>query len=263
MPPEPPRRKPSSGINVREELAPGAIHPLRPVVPPEERPTIPPPAIPHDAVPRATPVKRTPTLIQSPPPPPMRDKQDSVEVATSSLLAELAAKGEEVRAAEARAEQLRVKLEAAKIEVPRVTAPSIRAVERSERHVAILKVLGALAGILVAGATYLSVRANSVIEPRVDAAQARQQAAKLVADTDHETQQKIIDYLRVDRARRDCLDAQIVSALRRGTGHNVTSLSDPAVEWASQNMAPAKAPVLWANATWFTVSPCASAPAPP
>lgn len=273
---EPPRRKPSSPLIVREETAPGAIHSLRPVDPASERATVKPPPLPV-----AKPAPRTPTAIGMPVPTsgptlaPMRDKLDSVEVAADGLFdlvaqkntelaakdEALAAKGEELLAAEATAAKLRLELDAAKVVVP--TAPTAAAMERAERHVAWLKVAGAVVAILGAGTTYLSIRANSVVEPRVDNVLAKQDASKLVADTDHETQRKVLEYLRADRARRDCLDAQIVSALRRGTGHNVTSLTDPAVEWASQNLAPTKAPVLWERSTWFTVTPCATEPALP
>lgn len=260
MPEKPPRPGSSPRFSVTEIVPRDAIHPLRPIEPSSERDTLRPPP----PLPRAPPVKRTPTAIGMPvpAPPPMRPKLDSREVATETLLAELAAKGDEVRAAEARAEQLRLELEAAKVVIP-PPEPRLRDVERAERHLAWLKVAGALVAILGAGTTYLSIRANSVVEPRVDNVLAKQDASKLVADTDHETQRKVLEYLRADRARRDCLDAQIVSALRRGTGHNVTSLTDPAVEWASQNMAPTKAPVLWANATWFTVSSCGPEPMMP
>lgn len=57
---EPTRRKPSSPLIVREIDATTAPHTARP------------PAIPHDVVPIAAPIRRSPTLISSPPPPPDR-----------------------------------------------------------------------------------------------------------------------------------------------------------------------------------------------
>ena len=120
MPPEPPRRKPSSPVI--EEMAPGAIHELRKVQPMSERPTVPPPAIPHDPKPApfARHAPRSPTVIGMPAPPSlpaMRERQDSTEISNQTLLDELAARGDEARAeaaarraAQAEADELRRQL---------------------------------------------------------------------------------------------------------------------------------------------------------
>jgi hypothetical protein len=277
MPDDPPRRKPGIAADIVES---GAVHEFRHGRPIADRmPARPPPLPPeHKPIPVARPAPRTQTLIGQPAPvpppapsePPERDSVHDAIQSADTLTGELAGKNNrlaekdaQLAAAEARVEQLRVQLDAARVVVPPVKVPSIRAFERSERHVAVLKVMGALAAILAAGTTYLSVRANTVVEPRVDAAQERQQAAKLATDADHELMQKMREYLRADRARQDCFEGQIGSAFIRGTGHRITGIADASVEWAEQQRPPAKPPVVYDHSIFFTVTPCAPASHPP
>lgn len=257
MPPELPKRKPSSPLIVREELAPGAIHDLKRIVPMAERPTSPPPAIPHDPVPKARPVPRTQTVVGMPAPPSepplkMRPKLDSREVAAETLLAELAAKGEEVRA-------LRAELEAKKVVVEPAPPPDLPT--RGQWSVLLYKFGGALVAILVPCGAYLAYRVET-LAPRVTQAETKQTTQQKTTTTVEDRVKALESYNRALLKHSDCMDAERDSAIERGTGHTVEASHD-GVQWFEQSRPALRPRILWETYPWYVTTPCPPKPYPP
>lgn len=244
MSPEPPRRKPLGMVTAEPNVSRAPHTPVPPALPLRDAvSTAPPPAMPM-APPRGMQGPRTherrrfepvdeSTLVGLGPLPAPRRRLDTGEVSSEDQLSRLAAE------------------------------ESIEAQRRKAAiHSAVIKVLLALAGTLGAVTTYLAVHSATVLPPRVDNTEARTKVVETATTTDHEQQLKILEYLRAEQARRDCLDGQIGSALARGTGHRISS-SDDSASWVESSMPTRRPSLLWDRAVFYPASPCAAEPRVP
>jgi len=265
---EPPKRKPSSTLIIREELAAGAVHELRPIQPITERQTARPPPIPYDPKPSpiARPVPRTQTAVGMPAPPsdppPMRPKLDSQEIRTDILLAEIAAKGQEAREAEAEAAALRRQLReldhsnhVPRVEVVPASSPPPK---RGDWLKALFGLLGAITLFLGGLGTYLGARAAAK-ENKVDNVAAKQAQQQAVTDPLQEKVTATDRYNRLMAAALSCRLRHVRAALERD-GMSLDSLPSGAVDWRSRYL-PGRS--VRASPEWVMGDDCPEMPAPP
>lgn len=288
-PPNLPKRPPSSttlpAVDVVEEWAPGAVHELRPITASTDTATTvrPPPPMPREppkeyqrprssvAMPRLTPPPLPPSesiekTMAGPLPkldvPPPRPKLDSVEVATETLLAELAEASNEKRAAEAEAEQLRQQLRALehsnhlpRVDVAPVSSPPPK---RSDWVKAAFGLLGAITLFLGGLGTYLGARAATK-ENKVDNVAAKQAQQQAVTDPLPEKVSATDRYNRLMAAALSCRLRHIRGALERD-GMSLEALPSGAVDWRSRYL-PGRS--LRAAPEWVASDDCPEMPAPP
>lgn len=268
MAPEPPRRKPSSTLIVREEVAVGAVHELKPIQPIGERATVKPPPIPADVTPpSARRVPRAPTLLASPAPPamppplPMRDKLDSHDISTDALLTELAETGNEKRAAVAEAEELRRQLRELdrSNRLPRVEViTESKPPKRTDWAKAALGLVTAVSVFLGGLGTYLGARAATK-EEKVDNVAAKQLQQQAVTDPLSDKVTAADRYNRSLAAALDCRLRHIRAALERD-GMTIESLPAGAVDWRSRYL-PGRS--VRAVPEWLLSDDCPALPTPP
>lgn len=269
MPPaEPPRR--GKLPSVREETAPGAIHEPSTRSTTNTVSTVPPPPPDRRPFPHSTLVGvRVPSVektvvglspVQQAPPP--RPKLDSQEISTETLLAELAAKGQEARAAEAEAERLRAELAAAKRPVVEPAVPP-DAPTRAQWNTLLYKLGGAALAILLPCGAYLAYRVETLV-PRVSHAESKQDTQQKTTTTVEDRVKALEKYSRAHVKWEHCVNAERDSAIERGTGHKVESEHDD-VPWVEENAPPLKLRLVWATAPWSIEKggSCGAEPAPP
>lgn len=251
---EPPRRKQqSSGLVVRDEVAPGAVHSLRP--------------IPHDPVPVAKPVERNPTMQGLGPAsvPPAREKLDSLEVSTDSLLSELSTEHRRRKAAEAELAALKSgaapEVDALRSQLSALlSAETERAKLRAAWNALWLKVGGGAATLVVAACGYGAWRLYE-LQHRTDTTEERVTTVKAKVVTGRDVQQETLVFLAAQQSYQDCINAQQASATERGTGHKLRSLHDQSgTLWYEQNRPPTRPSPLWATWSWATVNDCGAEP---
>jgi hypothetical protein len=127
---------------------------------------------------------------------------------------------------------------------------------------ALFKLLVAAGAFLTAATAYLSLR-TAAVEPKVEAQEVRVKAAESTQETLVDRVAKLEGYIRAERKRTQCVEAQLRDALARGTGHVLTTLPATPTPWSEQN-APKNEPRLyWRTPTWFTTEGCDAAPAAP
>lgn len=278
--PKPPFRK-LPWAAIEENVARG---PHTPVPEPDTLPTAPPPAPMPMAAPRGLQGPRgrvvAPPLVAPAAPelgsetdertlhgigpdslPPTRDKLDSVEIATGTLLDELSAEHSRRKAAEAELAALKAQKSKHPGSAP-PSAPSEKQLRKAQIHAALVKLIGALTVAATACATYLGVTAHTQIGQKADNAEARATLAKAGTDRGRDLQKETLEYLAAEQLWRDCLLGQFGSATVRGTGHLVTDA--PMVNaddlWAEQNAPPVRPGPLWPRWTWHTIKSCGNEP---
>lgn len=254
MPPEPPRKIVAGRLSVTEINQSAGPH------------TVPPSATDSATTARPPPPDRRPIPIEfrRPAKVPPEAGRDSLEVPIETLLAEITAKDARARKAEAELAAARAEIEAAKRATVVVgSGPTEKQLRKAALHSAVLKVLAGLAAALGAVTTYLAVHSATVIPPRVESAEVRTKVVEDASDVDHAALLALREYLRAYQAYQACINGQIRSAMRRGTGQLLIAIPETSVEWSSQNMPPSRAPVLWQSWTWATITQCPPPPAPP
>lgn len=278
MPPEPPRRGVPIG-RITELVTATAPH--TPVPPPNDtaltaRPPAPDRREPPKEYARPRTMVRAPGPLPPPLPvtetdertlvgigvPPPRPKLDSVEVATETLLAELAEASNEKRAAEAEAEQLRQQLRALehsnhlpRLDVAPVSSPPPK---RSDWVKAAFGLLGAVTLFLGGLGTYLGARAATK-ENKVDNVAAKQAQQQAVTDPLPEKVSATDRYNRLMAAALSCRLRHIRGALERD-GMSLEALPSGAVDWRSRYL-PGRS--LRAAPEWVASDDCPEMPAPP
>jgi hypothetical protein len=192
----------------------------------------------------------------------MREKLDTGEISTEAILAELAAKGQQARAAEAEAARLRLELAAAKKPVVEPTVPPDTPT-RGQWNALLYKLGGAMVAILVPCGAYLAYRVET-LAPRVATTENKQETQKRTTGTVEDRILLLEKYTRAHAKWSRCMDAERDSAIERGTGHRVDGAHDD-VTWVEQNAPTAKPRVLWPTAPWSIEKggACDPEPAPP
>lgn len=192
--------------------------------------------------------------------PPPENRRDSREISMEAVLGELHAKGEAVRKAEAEKAELAAELETAR------RAPTLPqdVPTRAMWHSSLFKLLGVLTLLGAAATGWIEVHTANV-STHVDNLAAKQVAQEVVTDPLPARVAQLEAYLRLKLARDDCVEGELRSALDRATGHAVTALHETAVQWVSESMPPARAPLLWPRTIWFPSrdSDCPPEPRPP
>lgn len=286
-PPKPPQRPPSKLLPaIREEVAAGAVHVLRPI-PDTNAPTWPPP--PPDRrsppvefrAPRAAPTAIVVPRLAVPPPLPKHEdadehtivglgpqsaapERDSQTIATETLLLELAAKGEQARKAQAEADELRKALALTKQPPARERSTDTKSEpppSPAQWGKAAFKVLVAVGALLTALTTWLGVRNATTLEPRLDTAEEKQRVQKSVTLTVEQRVKALEKYVNALERHSGCVDAERDSAIERGTGHVVEGDHD--VDWVQQSKPIVRMRVLWEAYPWSPAVPCPSKPHPP
>ena len=211
-----------------------------------------------------TPTGRPPAPDPRPPPIEHRDprgvrSQDAAERILKQAVqeAETARLNAEAKAAQATAD-LEEERRKSRVAIDSEPAPSIK----SWKILAfkILSPFGA-AGVIITG--WLSVHTSTTLPQQVDNNAAKTQVVASSQSVDHELLNELRVYARARAEYDDCVNIQLASAARRGTGHSVTALPDPGVQWVEQQKPKTRPPVLWDSSVWFTLAPPCVAPKPP
>jgi hypothetical protein len=248
-PPNPGARRPSRSLpNVVEENVAAGPH-THPPPSFHERQTLPP----EENLPRAEPLKRTKTLPGAPAPPsvpPLADiedeEEDSLARSIDGLTRLISEKNSELE-----------KLTAEKEEVD---GPSEREVSRASLMQLMYKFLGALTLFFSTVSLFLSVSAK-LLEPKVDSIEAKQDPQTKELQAVRADVREIQAYLRAKAVIDECKESHTRSAINRGTGYDLTTLSDKTVvHWSSEGSPKTRM-------TWWPVEQCiapgATPPKPP
>lgn len=125
------------------------------------------------------------------------------------------------------------------------------------------KLGGSLVALIGVVTTLLAIRANTAIEPKVEAQKTRTDAVEIRVDDRDARLAKVEAWARGEAKRRECVEKQLRDALARGTGHVLMSLPSGGTGWVEQNKARPQLRTIWVTPTWFTTEVCDPAPAPP
>jgi hypothetical protein len=142
-------------------------------------------------------------------------------------------------------------------------APASKAPSRTDWLKLAFKLGVALVGLIGAVTTLLAIRANTAIEPKVEAQKTRTDAVEIRVDDRDARLAKVEAWARGEAKRRECVEKQLRDALARGTGHVLMSLPSGGTAWVEQNKARAQLRTIWITPTWFTTEVCEPAPPPP
>lgn len=142
-------------------------------------------------------------------------------------------------------------------------APISRAPSRTDWLKLAFKLGGALVGLIGVVTTLLAIRANTAIEPKVEAQKTRTDAVEIRVDDRDARLAKVEAWARAEAARRPCVERQTRDAIARGTGHVLTSLPSGETLWVEQNKARVQLRTIWITPTWFTTEVCPPALAAP
>lgn len=200
-----------------------------------------------------------------PDPPPARRSQESHDDPQMNALLDeerrrsalLAAELQDAKEAQALAEQQ------ARAPIVASVPPSDKQKRKAQLHVALLKLMAALTAAATAVATYLSITAHTVTEPKVDNLRAKTETVETASDVDHKLLIRLEKELQARNAYQDCVNGQFGSAILFGTGRLLTDVAFADVTWKEQMKPPLRSPVVWEIWVWKPVQGCPSKlPAP-
>lgn len=292
MTPKPPERavaprpggiaRPSTQLPVaRDEVAPGAVHSYTPPASPDTAITLPPPRDPRPppralrgsssgvrvppldapSLPKAD-ESGEPTLHGVAPPSVRPEREDGDRDSTVEAINSAEALAAELAKRNARVAELERELARRDVKPEKLVAPEEKPPTWKQWQVALFKVIVPLGALLTAFASYIGVHTATTLPPKIENQEAKQKAVEVTAESDHEQLVKLRAFVQAEQAYRDCLDAQRDSAIRRGTGHRVTSDTD-STEWLEQSMPLRRAPLIWERAIWYPATPCMAKPKAP